>query len=116
MEHAHVTSPSRDERRHRRLQRLRIAASIALVEGVVVGFVGGASRWAVVGIAVASVVLYLKNGRKASGSTHDVLWIAAFSQTLAVVIAVLAFFVSWIAYALAAVLAVVVIVLLLIDR
>jgi hypothetical protein len=116
MDHAHVTGESRSEHRHRRLQRLRTAASIALVEGVVVGFFSGAARWVVLALAVVSVALYLTHGRKADGSTHDVLWITAFSQTLAVVIAVLAFFFSWIAYALAAVLAVVVVVLLLVDR
>jgi hypothetical protein len=116
MDHAHGTSASRAEHRHRRLQRLRIAASIALVEGVVVGFLSAAARWVVVALAVVSVALYLTHGRKTRGSTRDVLWIAAFSQTLAVIVAVLAFFFSWIAYALAAVLAVVVIVLLLVDR
>ena len=117
MDHAHVKSGSPAEHRHRRLRQLQIAVGIALVEGVVVGFFSGATRWIVVALAVIAVLLYITLGRSARWqSVHDILWILAFSQALAVIVAVLAFFFSWVAFAVAAVLAVAVLVLLVIDR
>jgi hypothetical protein len=98
------------------LRQLQIAVCIALVEGVVVGFFPGLTRWAVVALAVVAVLLYITLGRSVRWqSLHDVLWVLAFSQALAVIVAVLAFF-SWVAFAVAAVLAIAVLVLLAIDR
>ena len=117
MDHAHFRSESRAGHRHRRLRQLQIAVCIALVEGVVVGFFPGVTRWVVVALAVIAVLLYITLGRSARWqSLHDVLWVLAFSQALAVIVAVLAFFFSWIAFAVAAVLAIAVLVLLVIDR
>ena len=117
MDHAHVQSESPAEHRHRRLRQLQIAVGIALVEGIAVGFFSGVTRWIVVALAVVAVLLYITLGRSARWqSVHDILWILAFSQALAIVVAVLAFFFSWIAYAVAALLAVVVLVLLIFER
>ncbi len=105
------------ERRHRRWQRWRLAMGIGLTEGVIAGFLGGTSRWAVVVLAIASVALYASAGRSARSRTaHAVLWTFALSQVLAVVVAALSFFFAWLAYAVAALLALVVLVLLLVDR
>lgn len=102
---------------HRRLRRWRVAVGIALVEGVVVALSPGVTRWTVIALAVAAVALYATVGRTTTRrQLHDALWIFAFSQALAVIVAVLSFFVSWIAYTLAALLAVVVLVLLAVDR
>ena len=106
-----------EKRPHRRLRRWRLAAGVALVESVVVALSSGVTRWTVIALAVAAVALYVTVGRSTTRQTlHDVLWIFAFSQALAVVVAIVSFFISWIAYALAALLAVVVLVLLAVDR
>ena len=110
-------STKAEKRPHGRLRRWRLAAGIALVEGVVVALSSGVTRWTVIALAVAAVALYATVGRSTSRQTlHEALWIFAFSQALAVVVAIASFFISWIAYALAALLAVVVLVLLAVDR
>ena len=110
-------STDQHHHRHRRRRRWRLAIGIGAVEGVVVAFLSGGARWIPIGLAIVAVVLYLREGRRGHSQTrHDVLWVFAFSQAFAVIVAVLAFFVSWVAYALAAVLALVVIVMLIVDR
>jgi hypothetical protein len=105
------------EKRRRRWRRWRLAMSIGLVEGVVAGLLSGAFRWTVVALAVAAIGLYGSAGRSARSRTvHDLLWIFALSQAVAVVVAALSFFFAWLAYAVAALLALVVVVLLLTDR
>src|ERR1700675_4535676 len=99
--------PRAERRLHRHLRRWRVAAGIALVEGVVVALSPGVTRWTVIALAVAAVALYATVGRTTTRQRlHDALWIFAFSQALAVIVAVVSFFVSWIAYTLAALLAV----------
>jgi hypothetical protein len=103
--------------RHRHWGRWRIAGGIAVVEGIVVALSGGISRWTVIALAAAAVFLYVTWGRqKESGAIHTALWIFAASQVFAVVITVASWYVSWLAYALAAILALFVLVLLALDR
>ncbi len=110
-------TPRSKKASHPRRRRWRIAVGIALVEGVAVALSSGLSRWTVIVLAAAALVLYATVGRKArSRPIHDALWIFACSQALAVVVVIASFFVSWLVYAAAAVLALVVLVLLLVDR
>ena len=105
------------EHQHRSLHRWHFAIGIGAVEGLVVAFLSGAARWIPIALAVVAVILYVTLGRRTRSRTvHDILWVFAFSQALAVIVAVLAFFISWIAYVVAAVLALVVIVMLILDR
>jgi hypothetical protein len=114
---AETKPATRGKRAHPRWRRWRIAFGIAIVEGVVVALSSDVSRWTVVALAVAAVVLYVTAGRTTQSRTaHDALWVFACSQVLAVVVAVVSFFVSWVGYVLAAVLALVVLVLLAVDR
>ncbi|HVP75786.1 MAG TPA: hypothetical protein VMS63_07175 [Gaiellaceae bacterium] len=107
-------APNAEKHRRRRLWRL--AAGIALVEGVVVALSSDISRWTVAALAAAALVLYA-TGRSTRWQTgREILWVFAVSQTLAVVIAALAHFFSWLAYAAVALLALVVLVLLVLDR
>ena len=111
-----MTGTSKDAS-HPRRRRWRFAGGIALVEGVVVALSPDISRWTAIALAVAALVLYAAVGRKARSRTlHDILWIFACSQALAVVMAVLSFFFSWLAYLVAALIALVVLVLLVADR
>jgi hypothetical protein len=105
------------EVRARRRRRWRIALAIAVVEDVAVAFSSGVSRFAVIVLAVAALALYANVGRRTrSRIGHDTMWVFAFSQSLAVIGAVLSFFFSWLAYAVAALLAVAGLVLLALDR
>jgi hypothetical protein len=107
--------PNAEKRRRRRPWRL--AGGIAVVEGVVAALSSDMSRWAVAALAAAALVLYAAVGRRTRWQTgHEILWVFAVSQTLAVVIAALAHFFSWLAYAAAALLALVVLVMLVLDR
>jgi drug/metabolite transporter (DMT)-like permease len=114
---AETTHARSSKRAHPRWRRWRIAFGIAVVEGVVVALSSDISRWTVVALAVAAVALYVTAGRRTQSRTvHDILWIFACSQVLAVVVAVVSFFISWIGYVLAAVLALVMLILLAVDR
>ena len=111
------TKATVSEGTHRRPRRWSVVVGIALIEGVVVALSPGITRWTVIGLAALAFVLYLTVGRsRRRGAIHEILWMFAISQALAVIVAVLAFFFSWMAYALAALLALAVLVLLLFDR
>ncbi len=98
-------------------RRWRVVLGIALVEGVIVGLSPDVSRWTVVALAAAAFALYVTVGRSTRWQTgHELVWIFACSQALAVVIAVLSFFFSWLAYVAAAVLAVAALALLAVRR
>ena len=102
---------------HRLRRRWHLAAAIAIVEGLVVAFSPAFSRWTVVALAVLAVLLYLTLRRRTHSKTaHEILWVFACSQTLALILAIVSFFVSWAAFALAALLALVMLVLLAVDR
>jgi hypothetical protein len=100
-----------------RRHRLRLALGIAVVEGVIVALSADVSRWTVIAITVLALVLYLGVGKSTRWETgHQVLWIFAFSQALAVILTIFSFVLTWLALVLAAVLAVVVVVHLATDR
>jgi hypothetical protein len=98
-------------------RRFRIALWIAVVEGVVVAIAADVSRWTVIVVAILALALYLAAGRSLRpGVAHQVIWIFAFSQALAVVVTILSFFVFWLALVVAAVFAVVALWILFNDR
>ena len=74
-----------------RERRVRLAAWIALVEGVLV-LVHAVPRWPAIGVAVAIVLLYLWGGRNARpGPVREGGWVLAVSQALVLLIPVFAF-------------------------
>jgi hypothetical protein len=100
-----------------KVRRIRAALWIAVVEGIVVAFAHEVSRWTVIGIAIPVLALYVFWGRRAHSDTvRQVLWIAGASQALAVVVVVLAFILSWLALALAAIFAAIALLFLFSDR
>jgi len=111
------TTAEKRARRRRHRRRWQLAGAIAVVEGLVVAFSPHVTHWTVIGLAVVAVALYLTLGRRThSHAAHEILWVFACSQTLALILAIVSLFVSWAAFALAALLALVVLVLLAIDR
>lgn len=79
-----------------RTRRTRIALWIAAAEAIVVAVFHDVSRYTVIGVAVVAVVLYWYAGRRTrSDAVHQISWIFAVSQLLALLVAILAFVVFW---------------------
>ena len=100
-----------------RARRIRIALWIAVFEGIIVALFHDVSRWTVIAVAIPLLALYLFWGRTASSdAARQLSWIAGASQSLAVVVVILAFILSWLALLLAGIFAVVAVLFLLSDR
>ena len=79
-----------------RSRRTRIALWIAAAEAIIVAVFHDVSRFTVIALAIAAVILYWYGGRRTRSDTfHQASWIFAVSQLLAVVAAILAFVVFW---------------------
>jgi hypothetical protein len=100
-----------------RARRTRIALWIAVLEGIIVAFTHDVSRWTVIAIAVPLLALYVVWGRNAGSDTlRQLSWIGGASQSLAVVVVVLSFFIAWLALVIAGIFAAIALVFLLVDR
>ena len=97
-------------------RRWRVALWIAVVECIIVAVANDVSRWTVLALAAISFVVYYYLGRTRSGALHDVTWIFGASQALALFVAIIAFFVFWLAFIAAAIFAVVALAYFLLDR
>jgi hypothetical protein len=98
-----------------RERRLRLALLIAFVESLLVLF-SSHGWWIVVVAAIVAVALYLFVGRERSGTLHELTWIAAVSQLLAVIVPVLWVVVKTIAIIVLVALALFLLAALLVDR
>jgi hypothetical protein len=97
-------------------RRWRLALWIAVVEAIIVAVAHDVSRWTVLVLAAIAFLVYYYVGRNRSGALHDVTWILGASQALALFVAILAFFVFWLAFIAAAIFAVVALAYFLFDR
>jgi hypothetical protein len=98
-------------------RRLRVALWIAVVEGIVVAVSPAVSRWTVIALAVVTLALYMlvfRNIRMAA--LRQISWIAAASQLLALLVVVLAFFLTWLAILAIVAFAALALVYLILDR
>jgi hypothetical protein len=96
--------------------RIRIALSIAVVEGILVIF-DQIAGWVALAIAAIVLAFYVLVGRNLRhDTTRLVSWIAATSQVFVALVPVLVFVIGTIALIAVAILAVVAIVALLADR
>ncbi len=112
-----VGPPSKRSGSMLRQRRIRIALWIAVVEGIIVALSPDISRWTVILLAIPALALYFWGSRHTrSPLMKDIFWVLAASQSLAIVVAVLAFFLKWFVLALAAVFAIVALYLLYNDR
>jgi hypothetical protein len=99
-----------------RARRLRIAAWIAVVEGVLV-LIHVLPRIPVIILAAAIIIFYFGFGRQLrADAPRQVSWIAAMSQALAILVPILAVLIWGVAVVALAVLAVVALFVLLQDR
>src|SRR2546423_15656821 len=99
-----------------RARRLRLAAWIAVVEGLLV-LIHAVPRVPAIILAAAIIIFYFGFGRQLrADSLRQVSWIAAMSQALVILVPVLAVLIWGVAVLALAVLAVVALVVLLQDR
>lgn len=94
-------------------KRTRIALAIAGVEALVVAF-GSVSRWVVIIASLPVIGFYFVKGREwKPGFGRDTAWVAATAQALAIVIAVVAFYLGLLTLIVAATFGVIALFLLL---
>jgi hypothetical protein len=98
-----------------RERRLRIALLIAFVESLLVLF-SSHGWWFVVLAAAVAVAAHWFVGRRRPGLVHEITWVAAVSQLLAVMVPVLWVLVKTIAIIVLVGLAIFLLVALLVDR
>jgi hypothetical protein len=78
-----------------RFHRVRIALWIAIIEGLVVIFSSGLTKWTVMVLAIVAGLLYLLGRNAKSNVVRQLLWIFAASQLLAFLFATLGWIVKW---------------------
>lgn len=101
-----------------RVRRIKIVLGVAVIEGLIAALSNHFSRWVIFAIAIVVLALYIFVGRTARSDTvRQVSWIAAASQSLVVVVTILALYVlPLLALVLAGVFAVVALFFLFSDR
>lgn len=100
-----------------RERRNRIALWIAAIEAIIVAVFHDVSRFTVIAVALVAVVLYWYGGRRTRSDTfHQASWIFAVSQLLAVIAAILAFIVFWMAIIFVCIFAVIALFYVFTDR
>jgi hypothetical protein len=98
-------------------RRLRIVLWAVVLEGIVVALSPEVSRLTVVIVALLAAALYFAAGRNTTWDTgHQISWILAASQSLAVVFVILAHFIFWLALLAAAAFAAIALLILWADR
>jgi hypothetical protein len=91
-----------------RERRLRLALWAAVVEGVAVAVSHDLTRWTVLIIGVIVLAFYMVAGRQLKWDVaRQLSWIAAASQSLAILVIIVAFIVGLLAIVLVALFAVV---------
>jgi len=99
-----------------RERRLRVALWIAVLEAILAAVSHDVSRWTIIILALIFVPLYLTWGHRQADTIRQLTWIAAASQSLAIVALIVASIVGFFALILAGVFAAVALFLILSDR
>jgi hypothetical protein len=99
-----------------RQRRLRTALWIAVIEAVLAAFTHDVSRLTIVVLAAVFVPIYFIWGRDQGDTIRQITWIAAGSQALAVVAALLAYVVGLLVLVIAGIFAAVALFLIFSDR
>ena len=99
-----------------REHRIRIAATVALVEGVLIIF-GPLTWWAAIPVAVLVGAFYYYAGRTSSSYTiRQISWTAALSQVLVFLVPIIFAIVGSVALALLGILGIILLVALFAER
>jgi hypothetical protein len=99
-----------------RQRRVRVALWIAVIEAVLAAFTHDVSRLTIVVLAAVFVPIYLIWGRDQGDTIRQLTWIAAASQALAVVAALIAYLVGLLVLVVAGIFAAVALFLIFTDR
>jgi hypothetical protein len=99
-----------------RQRRLRAALWIAVIEAVLAAFTHDISKVTIIVLGAVFVPIYLIWGRDQGDTIRQLSWIAAASQALAVVAAVLAIFLGLLVLFIAGIFAAVALFLIFTDR
>ena len=98
-------------------RRLKIALGIAVLEGIIVAFAKDFSSWTVIIISAPIIAFYLFAGRSLESDTgRQLSWVAAASQTFAVLLAVIALTIKLWVLIVVGIFAVIALVMILGDR
>jgi hypothetical protein len=99
-----------------RVRRLRLALWVAVIEGLIVALENDLSRWTVLVIAVIVLAFYILAGRDMRWDVgRQLSWIAAASQSLAILVVIAAFLLPFVAVVVVALFAIVALVYLFSD-
>jgi hypothetical protein len=99
-----------------RERRLRLVLWVAVIEGVIVALTSDISRWTVLVIAAIVLAFYVLAGRNMRWDVgRELSWIAAASQSLAILVVIAAFILGFVAVVLVALFAVAALVYLFSD-
>jgi hypothetical protein len=91
-----------------RERRLRLALWVAIIEGLLVALTHDLTRWTVLVIAVIVLAFYIVAGRSMRWDVaRQLSWIAAASQSLAILVIIVAFILGLLAIVLVALFAIV---------
>jgi hypothetical protein len=97
--------------------RVKIALSIAAVEGLIVAVSHDWSKWTVIVVAVPIILFYLLAGRSLESSLgRQLSWVLAASQALAVILVLLWYWIEVLTFVTVGVFAVIALYLLFVDR
>jgi hypothetical protein len=99
-----------------RQRRLRTALWIAVIEAVLAAFSHDISRLTIIALAAIFVPVYLIWGKDQGDTIRQISWIAAASQALAVVAALIAYLVGLLVLVIAGIFAAVALYLIFSDR
>ena len=100
-----------------RVNRIKVALGIAVLEGIWVAVAGDITRWTLIIIAVPIIAFYLFAGRTLQSQTgREISWIAAASQAFAVLLAVVAKLIGPFTLIIAGVFAIVALILLIGEK
>lgn len=98
-------------------RRLRIAAGLAVLEGIVVALSEDFTRWTVIIISAPIIAFYVFAGRSLQSDTgRQLAWIAAATQAFAILLTVVALVIGSFALIGAGLLAAIAVILLLGER
>ena len=99
-----------------REHRVRTALWIAVLEVVLAALTASISKYTIIALGLITIPVYLIWGKDQRGTIRQVSWIAAASQALAVVAALLAYLVGLLVLVIAGIFAAVALFLIFSDR
>jgi hypothetical protein len=81
-----------------RLRRIRLALWVAVIEGLIAAFSADIGRWTILVMATIVLAFYIVAGRHLKWDVaHELSWIAATSQVLAILVVIFAFMLKLVA-------------------